>query len=45
MSHSTGLAHTVSDCIGYLSAAGLTDVSANEFNPETLVRVTGYKPG
>jgi hypothetical protein len=42
---STGLAHTVTDCRGYLEAAGFVDVSAHEFIPETLTRVSGRKPG
>jgi len=42
---STGLAHSVTECIGYLEAAGFQDVAAHEFIPETLTRVTGIKPG
>jgi hypothetical protein len=44
VSHSTGLAHSVADCAGYFEEAGFTDVSVNEFIPETLTRVTGFKP-
>ncbi len=44
VSHSTGLAHSDVDCVGYLEAAGFRDVSVNEFIPETLTRVTGFKP-
>ena len=45
VSHSTGLAHSDADCVGYFEAAGFTDVSVNEFIPETLTRITGFKPG
>lgn len=45
VSHSAGLAHSEADCVGYFEAAGFTDVSVNEFIPETLTRVTGRKPG
>jgi len=41
---STGLAHSVTECIGYLEAAGFHAVAAHEFIPETLTRVTGVKP-
>lgn len=40
---STGLAHSVDDCVGYLTGAGFRDVTATEFIPATLTRVTGYK--
>jgi hypothetical protein len=43
VSHSTGLAHSVLDCIGYLRDAGFADVSVHEFIPETLTRITGIK--
>jgi len=43
VSHSTGLAHSESDCTGYLDAAGFTDITVNEFIPQTLTRVTGIK--
>jgi len=43
VSHSTGLAHTEGECIGYLRQAGFTDVAAHEFIPQTLTRVTGVK--
>jgi hypothetical protein len=41
---STGLAHSVTECIGYLEAAGFRDVAAHEFIPETLTRISGTKP-
>ncbi len=41
---STGLAHWVTDCTGYLTSAGFTDVQVHEFIPDTLTRVTGIKP-
>jgi SAM-dependent methyltransferase len=43
VSHSTGLAHSVADCTGYFEAAGFGDISVNEFIPQTLTRVTGFK--
>lgn len=42
---STGHAHSIAECIGYLEAAGFENVAAAEFIPGTLTRVTGYKPG
>ena len=44
VNHSTGLAHSDADCVGYLEQAGFEQVSVNEFIPETLTRVTGIKP-
>lgn len=44
VSHSTGLAHSDQDCVGYFEAAGFTDITVNEFIPDTLTRVTGFKP-
>ncbi len=43
VSHSTGLAHSVTECIGYLQAAGFRDIEAHDFIPETLTRVVGRK--
>ncbi len=43
ISHSTGLAHATTDCVGYFEAAGFADISVHEFVPETLTRVTGRK--
>ncbi|ANK80928.1 MAG: hypothetical protein TEF_09070 [Rhizobiales bacterium NRL2] len=40
---STGHAHSIAECIGYLEAAGFENVTATEFIPKTLTRVTGYK--
>ena len=45
VNRSTGLAHSETDCIGYLEAAGFERVTASEFIPQTLTRVTGFKPG
>ncbi|NKB97070.1 MAG: hypothetical protein GKR90_01025 [Pseudomonadales bacterium] len=45
VNHSTGLAHSTLDCIGYFENAGFVDVAEVEFIPDTLTRVTGYKPG
>ena len=41
---STGLAHSVTECVGYLEAAGFTGVSARDFIPSVLTRVTGTRP-
>ena len=43
VSCSTGLAHSVADCVGYLEAAGFGNVTEHEFVAETLTRVTGVK--
>jgi len=42
---STGVAHSVTECVGYLERAGFTRVAAHEFVPGVLTRVTGTKPG
>jgi hypothetical protein len=44
VSHSTGLAHSDADCVGYFEQAGFEKVSVNEFIPDTLTRITGFKP-
>ncbi len=41
---STGLAHTSGECEGYLRAAGFQRVTVNEFIPQTLTRISGFKP-
>jgi hypothetical protein len=43
VSGSTGLAHSEADVIGYLVDAGFRDVTATEFIPGTLTRITGQK--
>jgi hypothetical protein len=43
LSHSTGLAHSVSDCVGYFESAGFENISVHEFIPNTLTRVTGIR--
>lgn len=43
VSGSTGLAHSEADVVGYFTKAGFRDVTANEFIPGTLTRVTGLK--
>ena len=43
ISGSTGLAHSVGDCVDYLTQAGFRDVAVSEFIPATLTRVTGFK--
>jgi SAM-dependent methyltransferase len=40
---STGIAHSVNECIGYLEQAGFQSVTARDFVPGVLVRVTGTK--
>ncbi|MFV0308215.1 MAG: methyltransferase [Desertimonas sp.] len=42
---SGGQAHRRAQVIGYLAAAGFRDVTAHDFVPGVLVRVTGMKPG
>jgi hypothetical protein len=44
VSRSTGLAHSTADCEGYFADAGFINVTTTEFIPETLTRITGYKP-
>ena len=44
VNRSTGLAHSTTDCMGYFQAAGFENITENEFVPDTLTRVTGYKP-
>lgn len=41
---STGVAHSQTETIGYLRAAGFVQVAAHEFIPGSLVRVSGTKP-
>lgn len=41
---STGIAHSVTECRGYLQHAGFRDVVAHEFVPGVLTRVTGTRP-
>ena len=43
ISGSTGLAHSEADVVGYLTNAGFGEVTANEFIPGTLTRITGRK--
>lgn len=43
--HSTGRAHTESECIGYFRAAGFEGMTVTPFIPSVLTRVTGRKPG
>lgn len=43
VNQSTGLAHSVTDCVGYLESAGFDRVTVTEFVPETLTRVCGIK--
>ena len=41
---STGVAHSVDECRGYLEHAGFRDVAAHEFVPNVLTRVSGTRP-
>ena len=41
---STGLAHSVTECRGYFERAGFTGITAHEFVPGVLTRVSGRKP-
>ena len=41
---STGVAHSEAEVSGYLRGVGFVRVSANEFVPGSLTRVTGFKP-
>jgi len=42
---STGIAHSVAECVGYLERAGFAGVAAHEFVPGVLTRVSGRKRG
>ena len=44
LASSTGLAHSVTECRGYFERAGFTGITAHEFVPGVLTRVTGHKP-
>ena len=44
VNRSTGLAHSEADCVAYFEAAGFERITVNEFVPETLTRVSGFKP-
>lgn len=43
VSRSTGLAHSVRDCRRYFEAAGFEQVRVDEFIPDTLTRISGFK--
>lgn len=45
LDNTTGLAHSVADCLGYFNTAGFLDVAMHEFVPGTLNRVCGRKAG
>ena len=45
VSGSTGLAHSTADCVAYFERAGFSDITVNDFIPDTLTRVTGVKAG
>jgi SAM-dependent methyltransferase len=41
--NSTGLAHSIAECIGYFEAAGFAEIQVNEFVPGVLKRITAVK--
>ena len=41
---SSGLAHSVEDCLGYFREAGFRELAVADFIPGILVRVSGRKP-
>jgi hypothetical protein len=41
---STGRAHSITECVGYLERAGFVGVTARDFVPGVLVRVSGSRP-
>jgi SAM-dependent methyltransferase len=41
---STGVAHSQGEVMGYFRDAGFVEVTANEFIPGSLTRVSGFKP-
>ena len=43
LNNSTGLAHSIGDCVGYFENAGFSDVSVTEFVPGVLQRISGTK--
>jgi SAM-dependent methyltransferase len=45
LSHSTGVAHSNAECVGYFERAGFVDVEVTEFVPGTLTRISGTRPG
>jgi hypothetical protein len=45
LSHSTGRAHSESECKSYFAKAGFQNIEAHEFIPQTLTRITGRKIG
>jgi ubiquinone/menaquinone biosynthesis C-methylase UbiE len=44
VNHSTGVAHSEADCIGYFEAAGFVNVAVHDFVEGTLSRASGHKP-
>ena len=40
---STGIAHSTEECLGYFRAAGFADVTATDFVPGILLRISGRK--
>ena len=41
--NSTGMAHSVTECTGYLKNAGFQNIEVNDFVPEVLMRISGRK--
>ena len=44
LNNSTGLAHSISECVGYLEAAGFRGLATNDFVPGVLKRISGIRP-
>jgi len=43
LNNSTGLAHSIGDCLDYFENAGFSDISVTEFVPGVLQRISGTK--
>ena len=43
INNSTGLAHSIGDCVGYFESAGFIEISVTEFVPGVLQRISGFK--
>ena len=41
--NSTGMAHSVAECTGYLKNAGFQNIEVSDFVPEVLTRISGRK--
>jgi SAM-dependent methyltransferase len=43
--NSTGLAHSIAECVSYFEAGGFVDIQVTDFVPGVLKRITGMKAG